>query len=31
MEYECVDWIGVTHDRVPPSSQADTIMNLVVV
>jgi hypothetical protein len=31
MEYECVDWIYVTQDRVPPSSRADTVINLVVV
>ena len=31
MEYKCVDWINVTHDRIPPSSHAGTVMNLVVV
>ena len=23
MDYECVDWTYVIHDRVPPSSRAD--------
>jgi len=31
IEYECVDWIYVTQDRVPPSSRTDTVINLVVV